>query len=58
MDIHEFKYILNHHAVVLIFLSALPFLTATPAAIVAILANLSLASLALVMATLEGWIGI
>ena len=46
------------HAVVLIFLSALPFLAFTPAAIVRILAILSFPYLALVMATLEGWIGI
>lgn len=45
-------------AVVLIFLSALPFLALTPATMVAILASLSLASLILVMATLEGWMGI
>ena len=53
----EFKYMFDH-AVVLIFLSVLPFLALTPAAMVAILAILSFASLALVMATLEGWMGI
>lgn len=42
---------------VLIFLSALPFLRLTPATMVLILASLSLASFTLVMATLEGWIG-
>lgn len=39
---------------VLIFLSALPLRALTPAAMVAILATLSLPSLILVMATFEG----
>ena len=46
------------HAVVLIFFSALPFLALTPATIVAMRAILSFASLTLVIATLDGWMGI
>ena len=48
----------QHQLVVLTFFSALPFLAATPAATLVILANLSLPSLTLVMATFDGSIGI
>lgn len=48
----------QHQLVVLTFFSALPFLTATPAATLVTLAILSLPSLSLVIATLDGWTGI
>ena len=48
----------SHQLVVLTFFSALPFLTATPAATLATLAILSFPSLSLVIATFDGSTGI